>query len=678
MKVLIFLVSQFWILHVISLLPDKTRNQLFLKYAKEISIEASNDDIFETYLEAIPYNKTKIAEIIKEYDFPESYNFLNETNATINVKNQESCGCCWAMSSTSALAYRYHLKGIEVDLSPQHELSCYIRNCPHGNTMIDSQLSLVKNGTITEECLPFSSEKEEIEECPNTCKDPNIEYKKYYAKNAYNIVMNQNNIYEVTSMIIDQLLTNGPVVTIIDVYTDFKNLSGDDNCTNNVYSYDGVSKYEGGHALTLVGYGFLNDKYYWLTQNSWGNKSCNDGFIKIEFGQVGIGSFAFSEPYIEEEEEETEVMNVKFAEFDNYCGLRVTSDNNLSNWKSQLNIIFNHSNGLKEFDYICGVNKLFNENKSIHCYYEFQNKESYKGVYEYQTFLSIGKGNNFTLDDEFKKLKFTYYGKDTINPLSKEIEGTNNYYFVSEEGSRITFIFEAAGIDHRMTNIIPNKNHIKPLSDCGMSPFNTNNGQKIISYCDIDKEELNYFDDYSKETENSIFMQQYCGVYLPQNIIIYKLDKSKYPVFRIKHFFASYNYKSFISTLLLADVEGSISGFGENKNSFLIFVQIETNYHNYSNIITCYTGNPEKIGENYAITCSLEFTTEEQINNIYLHPYSGILHFDYPFEIIIDDIIKSEAFIPPTPTPDPTPIPSLSEYLVSSSILLILLFGILF
>ena len=81
------------------------------------------------------------------------------------------------MSSTTALAYRYFLKGIEVDLSPQHELSCYVRNCDHGNNLIDPQLSLIKNGTITEECLPFSSGSEIIEECPTKCKNTQIEYK---------------------------------------------------------------------------------------------------------------------------------------------------------------------------------------------------------------------------------------------------------------------------------------------------------------------------------------------------------------------------------------------------------------------------------------------------------------------------------------------------------------------
>ena len=55
----------------------------------------------------------------------------------------------------------------------------------------------------------------------------------------------------------------------------------------------------GGHAIIVVGYGFLNGKFYWQIQNSWGPNVCDNGFIKIEFGQVNIEVVAFSEPYIE-------------------------------------------------------------------------------------------------------------------------------------------------------------------------------------------------------------------------------------------------------------------------------------------------------------------------------------------------------------------------------------------
>ena len=83
----------------------------------------------------------------------------------------------------------------------------------------------------------------------------------------------------------DQLITNGPLVTSIQVYYDFILLNNDpQKCHDEVYTYDGTSQNYGGHALAIVGYGFLDDKYYWLIQNSWGEEACDQGFVKIEFG----------------------------------------------------------------------------------------------------------------------------------------------------------------------------------------------------------------------------------------------------------------------------------------------------------------------------------------------------------------------------------------------------------
>ena len=65
------------------------------------------------------YSPTKIKEIIDKYSFPESYNFIKDLNPPVHIKNQESCGCCWAFASSTALAYRYYKQGIDVNLSPQ-------------------------------------------------------------------------------------------------------------------------------------------------------------------------------------------------------------------------------------------------------------------------------------------------------------------------------------------------------------------------------------------------------------------------------------------------------------------------------------------------------------------------------------------------------------------------------
>lgn len=274
MKIIILLIFGLLLNQALLILPDETRNKFLRKYAKEISPDIITEEILDLEADSISYDKQKIEDLIKKYNFPQSYDFINETDPILDIKDQKSCGCCWAMAATTCLAYRYHKKGIEVDFSPQHELSCYMRTCK-GNTNIDAQLSLIKNGTVTEECFPFSSGNSKIEECPiNSCKNPEVEYKKYFAKNAYYIGITKNNFYDVTTLIIDQLITKGPVVTQITAYDDFQHFGNDTNCINNVYTYDGISGNPGGHALSLIGYGFLNDKYYWLIQNSWGEKWC--------------------------------------------------------------------------------------------------------------------------------------------------------------------------------------------------------------------------------------------------------------------------------------------------------------------------------------------------------------------------------------------------------------------
>ena len=55
---------------------------------------------------------------------------------------------------------------------------------------------LVKNGTVTEKCLPYSSADvtsifEEVEQCPTKCKDGS-DIIKYHSKNAYSTLYDYN------------------------------------------------------------------------------------------------------------------------------------------------------------------------------------------------------------------------------------------------------------------------------------------------------------------------------------------------------------------------------------------------------------------------------------------------------------------------------------------------------
>ena len=214
------------------------------------------------------YDPQKIKAIINKYNFPESYNFIDEVKQTVHIKNQENCGCCWAFAATTALAYRYFKKGINIDLSPQYMLSCFSGDCDSGGYLIDTQFLLVKNGTVTETCMPFTSaEGTRVEECPPQCKK-NEEFIKYKSKNAYSTSFDySDNYYDVVTIMMDQLINNGPLVTHIASYEDLYNLIGP-NCKNIIYKYDGKSDYGGAHAVVIVGYGYQNSKYYWIIQNS--------------------------------------------------------------------------------------------------------------------------------------------------------------------------------------------------------------------------------------------------------------------------------------------------------------------------------------------------------------------------------------------------------------------------
>ena len=118
----------------------------------------------------IEYDIMKIQDIIQKNNFPEKYDFIeNEKPTFVNIKDQGSCQSCWAMTSTTFLAYRFHKLGVEVDLSPQHAISCYRRDCKIGNYVLDTFLNLVRNGTVTEECFKYSSKKGDVEKC-RTCR----------------------------------------------------------------------------------------------------------------------------------------------------------------------------------------------------------------------------------------------------------------------------------------------------------------------------------------------------------------------------------------------------------------------------------------------------------------------------------------------------------------------------
>ena len=371
----------------------------------------------------VNYDSVKIKNVLDNNNFPNEYNFFDSTGAKKKVKDQKDCGSCWSFASTSVLAYRfYKQKGIDVDLSPQNGLSCYIRDCDAGNYGIDDALHLVKNGTVTEECFPYKSgDGKTMPNCPTTCQDGS-EYKKYYAQNAYTTSLlgpYDNYFYEIIEIIFDQLVNYGPVMTSIDIFEDFFNFTSDTNkCKNEVYSYDGISNYSGGHAVTIVGYGKLGNKYYWLLQNSWDTTFCDDGFIKVEMGQIGVEHITFFEPYLPNEKASKLETTLHLNSLFNNGSMEIdaTTYKSYVNWTNTIEFSFKNSDCINDrtFNIQCNLvsSSILKKQNNPVCYFEQTYLyELHEGKYELINYTSLGTENVFYLTNSFDKLNFNFTGQ---------------------------------------------------------------------------------------------------------------------------------------------------------------------------------------------------------------------------------------------------------------------------
>jgi len=492
MKIFILFISLIQLnSQVNSKLTNEKRQELLNKLTRNITIEnledfqniENNDFTSDSFQDTIEYDPAKIQKIMYTYGFPESYNFFEETNTTIHIKDQKSCGCCWSHAATSALAYRYHLKGIDVNLSPQDALSCYLKDCEVGNNIIDSQLNLIKNGTLTEECFPFTSGNGYIEECPTSCKDGS-KFKRYYAQNVYTIAdyYSKSTFYDIVLIIMHELIENGPVVSSIYLYEDFYDWHKDQKrCHDDVYSYDGKSNLSGSHAVVIVGYGFLNNKYYWLIQNSWGD-SCDHGFVKIEFGQIGVERVAFSEPYIRDEDAIPISIPVKINSLNNYCSMKVSTTSAFAKWENTLDIIAKNEKKGNNIHFLCGKNTFLKEGTVINCYIERKKYYTYKGFYKFQGGQSLGTENTFNLD-KITGLIFYFDGYDSIGPIFSSEK--SQYYYISEEGSQVIFKDNSkSNPDDELSSIYANINSKKPLSNCRKIKYNGSKMNYFI-FCNI-------------------------------------------------------------------------------------------------------------------------------------------------------------------------------------------------
>ncbi|GMI46030.1 hypothetical protein TrCOL_g12746 [Triparma columacea] len=229
-----------------------------------------------------------------------------------HVRDQSSCGSCWAFGSTEAFNDRrcvaYGDKqwyAAEDTLACCSGLRCGLSMGCNGGQPTSAWKWFASTGVTTggmfedvdtgSTCNPYPFEacahhvdNTDYPECPSDeystpkctseCLDSKYETKyaddKVKAKSAYSISS--------ADKMMEEISTNGPITAAFTVYEDFTSYK------SGVYTHQ-TGRQLGGHAIEIVGYGTEDGTPYWKVKNSWNDSWGDGGFFKILRGSNECG-----------------------------------------------------------------------------------------------------------------------------------------------------------------------------------------------------------------------------------------------------------------------------------------------------------------------------------------------------------------------------------------------------
>ena len=181
-----------------------------------------------------------------------------------SVKNQESCGSCWAFSSVGAVESAWAIKHNTLyNLSEQELIDCSSENngC-EGGSMVKAFQYIIENGLCSNESYPYVAIDKQ---CQNDCKSL------VQISNYSDIIPNQEKM-------LMRAVQHQPVSVAIQA-----NKRSFQMYQSGIYS-DPDCGFELDHGVLLIGYGY-DKKYdmdYWIVKNSWSESWGENGYIRIQ------------------------------------------------------------------------------------------------------------------------------------------------------------------------------------------------------------------------------------------------------------------------------------------------------------------------------------------------------------------------------------------------------------
>ena len=206
----------------------------------------------------------------------------NGTNWLGAVMNQGNCGSCVAFATVGTLEAQYSITNgapwLRPSFSPQMLFGCGGGACDFGWWPQNAADFLKNTGIVDEACMPYTSGSTGQDvACSKKCGDSAERTTKIASFTTPSTLSRDGSIDQVKAA-----LRTGPLVTTLDVYSDFMTYA------SGVYKHV-TGELEGGHAISIVG--FDDQKRAWLIRNSWGDEWGEAGFAWISWDDdSGVGA----------------------------------------------------------------------------------------------------------------------------------------------------------------------------------------------------------------------------------------------------------------------------------------------------------------------------------------------------------------------------------------------------